>query len=63
MVFEGQRREVMVSTESDGGPTLGVIKFGSRVDLYVPASYRILVEPGDRVRNGETPMAEAPETP
>jgi phosphatidylserine decarboxylase len=40
---------------------MGVIKFGSRVDLYVPASYRILVRPGDRVRNGETPMAEAPE--
>lgn len=45
------------------GDRLGVIKFGSRVDLYVPASYRILVKPGDRVRNGETPMAEAPATP
>ena len=43
------------------GEPLGVIKFGSRVDLYVPASYRILVRPGDRVRNGETPMAEAPD--
>jgi phosphatidylserine decarboxylase len=43
------------------GELMGVIKFGSRVDLYVPASYRILVRPGDRVRNGETPMAEAPE--
>jgi phosphatidylserine decarboxylase len=43
------------------GDLLGVIKFGSRVDLYVPATYRILVRPGDRVRNGETPMAEAPE--
>lgn len=40
------------------GDRLGVIKFGSRVDLYVPASYRVLVKPGDRVRNGETPMAE-----
>jgi flagellar hook-associated protein 1 FlgK len=27
LVFEGQRREVMVSTETDGGSTLGVIKF------------------------------------
>ena len=39
------------------GDLLGVIKFGSRVDLYVPASYEILVKKGDRVRVGETPMA------
>lgn len=45
------------------GDLLGVIKFGSRVDLFVPLDYRILVRPGDRVRNGETPMAEAPSTP
>ncbi|MGE0639066.1 MAG: phosphatidylserine decarboxylase [Thermoanaerobaculia bacterium] len=42
------------------GQLLGVIKFGSRVDLYVPASYRVLVKKGDRVKNGATPMAEAP---
>lgn len=41
------------------GDLLGVIKFGSRVDLFVPESYRVLVAVGDRVRNGETPMAEA----
>lgn len=40
------------------GELLGVIKFGSRVDLFVPESYRVLVRVGDRVRNGETPMAE-----
>ena len=40
------------------GDRLGVIKFGSRVDLFVPESYRVLVAVGDRVRNGETPMAE-----
>ncbi|KAB2957131.1 MAG: phosphatidylserine decarboxylase family protein [Thermoanaerobaculia bacterium] len=40
------------------GDPLGVIKFGSRVDLFVPESYRVLVEVGARVRNGETPMAE-----
>lgn len=39
------------------GDLMGVIKFGSRVDLYVPASYEILVKKGDRVRVGETPMA------
>ncbi len=42
------------------GDLLGVIKFGSRVDLFVPLDYRILVRPGERVRNGETPIAEAP---
>jgi phosphatidylserine decarboxylase len=42
------------------GDRLGVIKFGSRVDLFVPESYRVLVRVGQRVRNGETPMAEAP---
>ncbi len=39
------------------GELLGVIKFGSRVDLYVPSTYEILVQKGDRVRVGETPMA------
>lgn len=40
------------------GDPLGVIKFGSRVDLFVPESYRVLARVGDRVRNGETAMAE-----
>jgi phosphatidylserine decarboxylase len=44
------------------GDRLGVIKFGSRVDLFVPERYRVLVAVGDRVRNGESPMAEAAET-
>lgn len=42
------------------GALLGVIKFGSRVDLYIPASYRLRVKKGDRMRNGETQVAEAP---
>ncbi|HEX5758519.1 MAG TPA: phosphatidylserine decarboxylase [Thermoanaerobaculia bacterium] len=40
------------------GQSMGLIKFGSRVDLLVPAGYRLLVRKGDRVRNGETAMAE-----
>lgn len=40
------------------GDRLGVIKFGSRVDLFVPESYRVLVRVGQRVRDGETAMAE-----
>lgn len=39
------------------GQTLGLIKFGSRVDLLVPGDYDILVEPGMRTRGGETPIA------
>jgi phosphatidylserine decarboxylase len=39
------------------GDRLGVIKFGSRVDLFVPSTYRVLVAKGERVRNGATPMA------
>lgn len=54
------RRVVSYLGEGDRkqrGELMGVIKFGSRVDLYVPASYEILVRKGDRVRVGETPMA------
>jgi phosphatidylserine decarboxylase len=43
------------------GQPLGLIKFGSRVDLLVPASYRLMVQRGDRVRNGATPIALAGE--
>ena len=39
------------------GQHLGLIKFGSRVDLLVPQSYEILVERGDRLQNGQTPVA------
>jgi phosphatidylserine decarboxylase len=39
------------------GETLGLIKFGSRVDLLVPRRYEILVGPGARVRGGSTPVA------
>jgi phosphatidylserine decarboxylase len=38
----------------------GLIKFGSRTDLIVPASVRLQVKPGDRVRGGETVMGVLP---
>ena len=41
------------------GELIGVIKFGSRVDLYLPAGYRLLVEPGQTVHEGETALATA----
>lgn len=39
------------------GQPLGLIKFGSRVDLLVPESWEVLARAGDRLRNGETPVA------
>ncbi len=41
------------------GQPLGLIKFGSRVDLMVPESWEVLARQGDRLRNGETPVARA----
>lgn len=43
--------------EVERGELLGIIKFGSRVDVLVPERYEILVEKGDRVKNGLTPIA------
>lgn len=40
------------------GQHLGLIKFGSRVDLIVPSHYQVLVKKGDRLRNGESPVAK-----
>jgi len=45
------------------GQLIGLIKFGSRVDLMVPESYQVLVAKGQRLRNGETPVALAPAAP
>ncbi len=37
---------------------MGLIKFGSRVDVLVPEGYKITVTKGDRLKNGETVIAE-----
>jgi phosphatidylserine decarboxylase len=44
------------------GSTYGLIRFGSRVDLYVPLGSRVLVEAGQRTIGGETVLAELPES-
>ena len=36
------------------GDRIGIIKFGSRVDLYLPYNYNILISKGQRVVGGET---------
>jgi phosphatidylserine decarboxylase len=39
------------------GDRIGLIRFGSRVDVFLPADAEILVEVGDRVRAGASPVA------
>jgi phosphatidylserine decarboxylase len=39
------------------GERYGMIKFGSRLDVYLPADAKISVKPGDRVLAGETVIA------
>ena len=42
------------------GNRFGIIRFGSRVDVYLPAGANVLVKEGQNVRAGETLLAEFP---
>jgi phosphatidylserine decarboxylase len=44
------------------GSTYGLIRFGSRVDLYLPPGSAVLVRRGQRTVGGETPLARLPAT-
>ncbi|MDQ7040354.1 MAG: phosphatidylserine decarboxylase family protein [Rhodothermus sp.] len=69
------RRIVFHLQEGDtvhAGQRFGIVKFGSRMDVFVPPHVRFDVKVGDRVRAGETvlarlvtarPAVEAAETP
>ncbi|WP_020502167.1 phosphatidylserine decarboxylase [Sciscionella marina] len=55
------RRIVCEVAEGDSvlaGQTYGLIRFGSRVDTYLPHGSRILVREGQRTIGGETVLAE-----
>ena len=43
------------------GELVGLIKFGSRVDLYVPADYHLEVRLRQKVIDGETVLARPPD--
>ncbi|MBI4773648.1 MAG: phosphatidylserine decarboxylase family protein [Deltaproteobacteria bacterium] len=42
------------------GERFGMIRFGSRVDLYLPPDFEAWVQKGDRVRAGETLVGKLP---
>lgn len=42
------------------GERLGMIRFGSRVELWLPREARVTVKPGDNVRGGADVVAEWP---
>lgn len=44
------------------GQRFGLIRFGSRVDLFLPPDARILTAVGAKVRGGVDPIARLPET-
>jgi phosphatidylserine decarboxylase len=54
--------DIAVGNEVAAGETYGLIRFGSRVDVYLPTGSRITVAPGQRTIGGETVLAELPGT-
>lgn len=42
----------------DRGDTVGMIAFGSRVDIYLPNNYEIVVDLRQKVKAGITPLAQ-----
>jgi phosphatidylserine decarboxylase len=56
------RRIVTAVTEGEtpqAGERIGIIRFGSRVDVYLPDGFRILAGEGQRAIAGETVLADA----
>jgi phosphatidylserine decarboxylase len=51
---------VTAGTELQAGQRFGVMKFGSRIDLYVPPASALRVVVGERVRSGVTVLATLP---
>jgi phosphatidylserine decarboxylase len=57
------RRIVTDPVEGDRverGQRIGIIRFGSRVDLFMPLDWELTCKVGDRARVGATPLARVP---
>lgn len=52
--------EISLGDDVSLGDPYGIIRFGSRVDLYVPSEAEILVAQGQRMVGGETILAVMP---
>lgn len=52
--------EARVGDKLNIGDTYGLIRFGSRLDTYLPEGSRVLVKPGQRAVGAETVLAELP---
>jgi phosphatidylserine decarboxylase len=52
--------QVKAGDEVAAGETYGLIRFGSRVDTYLPPGVRPEVAVGQRTVGGETPLAVLP---
>ena len=48
---------VRAGDELHPGDRIGLIRFGSRVDVFLPVTYNPAVKPGDHVQAGETVIA------
>jgi phosphatidylserine decarboxylase len=46
--------DVKETQKVNQGSRFGIIKFGSRVDLYLPSTYKTLISLGQSVVGGET---------
>lgn len=58
------RRIVTYSREGDRavqGERFGIIRFGSRVDVFIPTGSRLRVQPGQQTTAGSTVLAELPQ--
>jgi phosphatidylserine decarboxylase len=49
--------DLQAGDQVERGQRVGLIKFSSRVDLFLPAAAAVTVKPGDRCRAGETVVA------
>lgn len=50
-----------VGDDAEQGARMGLIRFGSRVDVFVPPGSDVKVQPGDRPLAGTTVLAELPQ--